>query len=59
MSDTEDRRPDPPKKDPSERHIALAVPVRAVERNKRIASSVLAGGFAYRSSCGCCRSRWS
>ena len=48
MSDTEDRRPDPTKNDPRERHIALAVPARAVERNKRIASSVLAGGFAYR-----------
>ena len=33
---------------PSERHVALAVPIRAVELNKRIASSVLAGGFAYR-----------
>ena len=30
------------------RHIAVAVPIRAVERNRRIASSVLAGGFAYR-----------
>ena len=52
MSDTEDRPPEPPdkrgKKDVSERHIALAVPVRAAERNRRIASSVLAGGFAYR-----------
>ncbi len=33
---------------PSERHVAVAVPLRAVELNKRIASSVLAGGFAYR-----------
>jgi membrane protein len=35
-------------KDPSELHVALAVPLRAVQRNRRIASSVLAGGFAYR-----------
>ena len=28
--------------------MALAVPLRAVERNKRVAASVLAGGFAYR-----------
>ena len=34
--------------DAGERHIAVAVPIRAVERNRRIASSVLAGGFAYR-----------
>ena len=34
--------------DASERHVALAVPLRAVERNKRVAASVLAGGFAYR-----------
>jgi uncharacterized BrkB/YihY/UPF0761 family membrane protein len=32
----------------SERHIAVAVPLRAVERNRRVAASVLAGGFAYR-----------
>ena len=32
----------------SERHVALAVPVRAVERNRRVAASVLAGGLAYR-----------
>ena len=31
-----------------DRHIAVAVPIRAVERNRRVASSVLAGGFAYR-----------
>jgi membrane protein len=31
-----------------ERHVALAVPLRAVERNRRVAASVLAGGFAYR-----------
>ena len=33
---------------PGDRHIAVAVPIRAVERNRRVASSVLAGGFAYR-----------
>ncbi len=32
----------------SERHMAVAVPIRAVERNRRVAASVLAGGFAYR-----------
>jgi uncharacterized BrkB/YihY/UPF0761 family membrane protein len=32
----------------TERHVALAVPVRAIERNRRVAASVLAGGFAYR-----------
>ena len=32
----------------SERHVALAVPIRAVERNRRVAASVLAGGLAYR-----------
>ncbi|MET1020275.1 MAG: YhjD/YihY/BrkB family envelope integrity protein [Microterricola sp.] len=32
----------------SERHVALAVPIRAAERNRRVAASVLAGGFAYR-----------
>jgi membrane protein len=31
-----------------ERHVAIAVPIRAVERNRRVAASVLAGGFAYR-----------
>ena len=31
-----------------DRHIAVAVPIRAVERNRRVAASVLAGGFAYR-----------
>ena len=35
-------------KDPSDLHVALAVPIRAVERNRRVAASVLAGGFAYR-----------
>ena len=48
MSETMDRPSNPRRQDPGERHIAHAVPVRAVERNKRIASSVLAGGFAYR-----------
>jgi membrane protein len=32
----------------AERHVALAVPLRAVERNRRVAATVLAGGFAYR-----------
>ena len=32
----------------SERHVALAVPLRAAERNRRVAASVLAGGLAYR-----------
>jgi uncharacterized BrkB/YihY/UPF0761 family membrane protein len=32
----------------SQRSVALAVPVRAVERNRRVAASVLAGGLAYR-----------
>ncbi len=32
----------------SERHVALAVPIRAVERNRRVAASVLAGGVAYK-----------
>jgi uncharacterized BrkB/YihY/UPF0761 family membrane protein len=31
-----------------ERHVAIAVPLRAVERNRRVAATVLAGGFAYR-----------
>ena len=33
---------------PESRHVAVAVPIRAVERNRRVASSVLAGGIAYR-----------
>ena len=33
---------------PSERHVAVVVPLRAVERNKRVAASVLAGGVAYK-----------
>ena len=32
----------------SKRHLSLAVPFRAAERNQRVASSVLAGGLAYR-----------
>jgi uncharacterized BrkB/YihY/UPF0761 family membrane protein len=31
-----------------EHHVAIAVPLRAVERNRRVAASVLAGGIAYR-----------
>ena len=32
----------------SQRHVSLAVPFRAAERNRRVASSVLAGGVACR-----------
>ena len=32
----------------SERHVSIAVPFRAAERNRRVAASVLAGGLAYR-----------
>ena len=32
----------------STRHMSLAVPFRAAERNRRVAASVLAGGVAYR-----------
>ena len=32
----------------ADKHVAVAVPIRAVERNRRVAASVLAGGFAYR-----------
>ena len=35
-------------KSASERHVVLAVPIRAAERNRRVAASVLAGGLAYR-----------
>jgi uncharacterized BrkB/YihY/UPF0761 family membrane protein len=35
-------------KDVSERHVVLAVPLRAAERNRRVAATVLAGGLAYR-----------
>ena len=55
MSNIDDRPPDPAASDDKapgagarERHVALAVPLRAVERNRRVAATVLAGGFAYR-----------
>ena len=32
----------------SDRHVAVAVPLRAIEQNRRVAASVLAGGLAYR-----------
>ncbi len=32
----------------SERHVSVAVPFHAAERNRRVAASVLAGGIAYR-----------
>jgi uncharacterized BrkB/YihY/UPF0761 family membrane protein len=55
MSDIDDRPPDSadsgekaPEAGARERHVALAVPLRAVERNRRVAATVLAGGFAYR-----------
>jgi uncharacterized BrkB/YihY/UPF0761 family membrane protein len=35
-------------KSAGEKHVALAVPLRAAERNRRVAASVLAGGLAYR-----------
>jgi uncharacterized BrkB/YihY/UPF0761 family membrane protein len=35
-------------KSASEQHVALAVPLRAAERNRRVAASDLAGGLAYR-----------
>jgi uncharacterized BrkB/YihY/UPF0761 family membrane protein len=35
-------------KSASERHVSVAIPFRAAERNRRVASSVLAGGIAYR-----------
>jgi uncharacterized BrkB/YihY/UPF0761 family membrane protein len=35
-------------KDASERHVSIAVSFRAVERNQRVAATVLAGGLAYR-----------
>jgi uncharacterized BrkB/YihY/UPF0761 family membrane protein len=35
-------------RDAGERHVSVAVPFRAAERNRRVAASVLAGGFAYR-----------
>ena len=60
MSDVDDRPSDPAadgldrlgasssEKGTAERHVALAVPLRAAERNRRVAATVLAGGFAYR-----------
>jgi len=48
MGDIVDRPPDESAKDMRERHVAVAVPLRAVERNRRVAATVLAGGFAYR-----------
>jgi membrane protein len=55
MSDIDDRPPDPadsgdeaPDAGGGDLHVALAVPLRAAERNRRVAASVLAGGFAYR-----------
>lgn len=35
-------------KNAGERHVSIAVPFRAVERNRSVAASVLAGGIAYR-----------
>lgn len=35
-------------KDAGDRHVSIAVPFRAMERNRRFAASVLAGGIAYR-----------
>jgi uncharacterized BrkB/YihY/UPF0761 family membrane protein len=35
-------------KSAGERHVSLAVSLRAAERNRRVAASVLAGGVAYR-----------
>jgi uncharacterized BrkB/YihY/UPF0761 family membrane protein len=32
----------------ADRHVSVAVPLRAAERNRRVAASVLAGGAAYR-----------
>lgn len=55
MSNIDDRPPDPADSGDKasdagvrERHVALAVPLRAVERNRRVAATVLAGGVAYR-----------
>jgi len=62
MGDIDDRGTDPAagdggldrlsasesEKDTRERRVAVAVPLRAVERNRRVAATVLAGGFAYR-----------
>jgi uncharacterized BrkB/YihY/UPF0761 family membrane protein len=35
-------------KSAGERHVSIAVPFRAIERNRSVAASVLAGGVAYR-----------
>jgi uncharacterized BrkB/YihY/UPF0761 family membrane protein len=35
-------------KEAGDRHVAVAVPLRAIEQNRRVAASVLAGGLAYR-----------
>ena len=35
-------------RDAGDRHVSIAVPFRALERNRRFAASVLAGGIAYR-----------
>jgi uncharacterized BrkB/YihY/UPF0761 family membrane protein len=35
-------------RDAGDRHVSIAVPFRAAERNRRFAASVLAGGIAYR-----------
>jgi uncharacterized BrkB/YihY/UPF0761 family membrane protein len=35
-------------KDAGERHVSVAVPFRAMQRNRSVAASVLAGGIAYR-----------
>ena len=35
-------------KDAREKHISVAVPFRAADRNRRVAASALAGGIAYR-----------
>jgi uncharacterized BrkB/YihY/UPF0761 family membrane protein len=32
----------------ADRHVSIAVPFRAAERNRRVAASVIAGGIAYR-----------
>jgi membrane protein len=53
MSDIDGRPPEPADNDDKApdigpRNLALAVPLRAVERNRRVAATVLAGGFAYR-----------
>ena len=34
-------------KSAADRHVSIAVPFRAAERNRRVAASVIAGGIAY------------